>query len=647
MGVPEWDNEQAYESRPRKRKYENESTRLPIKTANGLVQQMPAKPIEERDANDTFSSLEDEGSEDDQLEAEQNNIPRLSQREEIMQAQEELAKAASSINEDPEENIGALRKLADIASSRDPTVTKLGLVTQMAVYKDIIPGYRIRPVSESEMKTKLSKEVRKLRDFEQSIVGGYQKYVKELGRIATLRAGPTGDDQGSLSNVAISCACGLLTAVPHFNFRTELLKILIDRLSARRVDSNSAACQNALENLFAGDDEGNASLEAVVMLAKTIKAKNYHVDESVLDLFLHLRLLTEFSSKGSRTTIDKPEADEMAVTGKPRKEQREFWTKKQRKAVKERKEIEKEFKEADAVVSHEQRDRNQAETLKLVFGVYFRILKARTPALMGPVLEGLVKYAHLINQDFFGDLLEALKELIIETEESGSKALDDVEGDGAIETTLAMDVPRNVTRESLLCVITAFALLQGQDASRAAATLHLDLDFFIAHLYRTLLPVGLNSDLELNARSLRLPDPHASAAPITKVNVSTTIVLLLRSLHAALLPATARAVPPVRIAAFTKQLVTTALQVPEKSCTALLGLLAQVLKQHKRKVTALWHTEERRGDGMFDAKSAKVEGSNPFAATVWEGELLRLHYAPAVRDGVKAIEEIIVTERSR
>jgi nucleolar complex protein 3 len=34
-----------------------------------------------------------------------------------------------------------------------------------------------------------------------------------------------------------------------------------------------------------------------------------------------------------------------------------------------------------------------------------------------------------------------------------------------------------------------------------------------------------------------------------------------------------------------------------------------------------------------------VEGSNPFAATVWEGELLRKHYCPKVREGVKLLEK--------
>lgn len=65
------------------------------------------------------------------------------------------------------------------------------------------------------------------------------------------------------------------------------------------------------------------------------------------------------------------------------------------------------------------------------------------------------------------------------------------------------------------------------------------------------------------------------------------------------------------------------------------------MKVHGRKVAALWNTEERKGDGVFDALRGDVEGSNPFASTVWEGELLRCHYVPAVREAVKWMERLV------
>lgn len=635
-----WNLEQDYETRPRKgKKKEKESTRLPIKTSEGLVQQFE----EPKEAPKEESDLEWLGAEESEEEVvEEVQKPTVPMRQQILEAKEELARIASLLNEDPEENVGAFKTLAQFGQSPNTTIKKLALATQLAIFKDVIPGYRIRPLSEEDMETKVSKEVRKLRAYEQALVGGYQSYIRELSKLAESGRGSGGKEGPSLSSVAIACACTLLTSVPHFNFRGELLKILVGKLSTRRVDDDFNKCRETIETLFLDDEDGTPSLDAVALLTKMMKGRGYRVDESVLNTFLHLRLLSEFSWKASTNHIDKPSREDDAADGAKLKAKRVFRTKKERKILKERKVVEKEMKQADATVTHEERDRMQSETLKLVFVTYFRILKLRSPTLMGAVLEGLARYAHLINQDFFGDLLEALKDLIGHAA-TGDDLEETEEGeDEDVETT------RNLTREALLCVITAFALLEGQDAHKAKTTLHLDLNFFVTHLYRTLYALSLNPDVELSAKSLHLPDPNdpnppSRTATNNKINIQTTTVLLLRSLSSVLLPPLAqRAVPPLRIAAFTKQLMTSSLQLPEKSCMAMMGLLGKVTKTHEKKIAALWNTEERRGDGTFDPLGGEVEGSNPFATTIWEGEILKKHFCPAVRDGVKTIEKNIL-----
>ena len=636
-----WNLEQDYETRPRKsKKKEKENTRLPIKTAEGRVEPLIVPDIKE-EAEDSWLGS-DEEQEPDAQEPVRVKVEelRVSSKQQVLEAKEELARIASLINEDPEEHVGGFRTLAQIAQSTNLTVKKLALATQLAVYKDVIPGYRIRPLGELDLTEKVSKEVRRLRTFEQGLVSSYQNYIKELAKRAKSSPGDVAEAAASLATVAINCACTLLLAVPHFNFRGDLIKILATKLSGKRIDKNFLKCRETLETLFHGDEDGTPSLDAVTTLTRMMKARDYGVDESVLNTFLHLRLLSEFSSKGSHNQIDQAAPDD-AVNGRKLKFKKEFRTKKQRKLLKERKVIEKEFKEADAIVSHEERDRMQAETLKLVFVTYFRILKARVPSLMGAVLEGLAKYAHLINQDFFGDLLEALKDLAIQA----AASLDETEEDDNF-TKDTHNATRNATRESLLCIITAFALLEGQDAHKAAVSLSLDLSFFTTHLYHSLHSLALNPDLELSAKSLRLPDPHStspSSLPDPKINIQTTPALLLRALTSILLPPIAtHSVPPVRVAAFAQQLLMSSLHLPEKSALAVMGLMGKVVKTHGRKIAGMWNTEERKGDGEFDALRGEVEGSNPFAGTVWEGELLRLHFCPGVRAGYEGVEKLVL-----
>lgn len=639
----QWNLEQDYEQRPRnQKKKEKENTRLPIKTAEGRVEQLQLPEIKE-DGEDSWPSSEND--DDDRASESPADVeadrPEIPVRQQIVEAKEELARVAGLIVENPEEHVGGYRTLAQIAASENPTIKKLALVTQLAVFKDVIPGYRIRPIAESDLAEKLSKEVRRLRSFEQALVGSYQTYVKELTQLAKSSHQDSLDGTTTVGHVAISCACALLLAVSHFNFRGELLKILINKLSGKKMDVSFHKCRETMETLFRDDEDGHTSLDAVTILTRMIKARNYRVDESVLNTFLHLRLLSEFSSKASQTQVDKLPA---GGKGKSVKVKKEFRTKKQRKQLKERKAVEKEFKEADAIVGLEERDRMQAETLKLVFVTYFRILKARTPALMGAVLEGLAKYAHLINQDFFGDLLEALKDLITSymTTEEINEDVATAEDATEPSTEEPAAPSTSATRASLLCITTAFALLAGQDAARAASFLRLDLTFFTTHLYRSLPLLALSPDLEHISRHQKRPrQPHipdTNTPPATKVvNLQTTPSLLLHALAANLTP---RPTPPVRVAAFTKQLLTMSLQLPEKPASALLALLhGQVVRTHGRKIAALWNTDETKGDGVFDPLGGDPDGSNPFAATVWEGELLRLHFCPGVREGVAELEK--------
>ena len=628
-----WSLEQDYEQRPRKQKKERENARLPIKTAEGRLEQLQIPEVTQDD--DGWSSSEHGSVEDSGPAQEETKVPI---RQQILEAKEELARLASLVNEDPEEHAGTFRALGQIATSSNPTIKKLALATQLAVYKDVIPGYRIRPIAEVDQTEKVSKDVRRLRAFEQSLVSSYQSYIKDLAICAKAREEGLSEGASHVKRVAIACTCTLLNAVPHFNFRGELLKILVGKLSTNKIDADFIKCRETLESLFHNDEDGTSSLDAVGLITKMMKARNYQIDESILNTFLHLRLLSEFSSKASQNRVDKASTDHYDE-GKKLKIKREFRTKKQRKIMKERKVVEKEFKEADATVSHEQRDRMQAETLKLVFVTYLRILKVRNPHLMGAVLEGLAKYAHIINQDLFGDLLEILKGFI--SNHQVSLKVDEVEEEEK-EDDESSKTFRDSIRESLLYITTAFALLEGQDIARSAPSLNLDLTDFIAHLYRCLNSFCLSPDIELSHKSLRLPDPHApppaSVTTAPRVNLQTTTVLMLRALTSILTP---RSAPPVRLGAFTKQLFTSTLQLPEKSTLAMVSLLNNVMKIHGRKVAALWNTEERKGDGVFDAMGGSLESSNPFASTIWDGELLKLHYAPTIRDGIRGIEKIV------
>lgn len=631
QNASQWDLEEAYERRTKKQKAKvKKSSKLPTIDQGKVEHIQREEAIESEDHDEADSMLgsaeSDEEDAGEGSDAASEPEPEKPLKEQILEAKEDLAKFAGLLSEDPEEHIGQLKNLAQIANNKNTTIQQLAMATQVAVFKDIIPGYRIRPLGDEDPKAKLSKEVKRLRNFEQTLVSCYREYLRNLAKRVKAGSKSATAVQSTVANTAMSCVSMLLEAVPHFNFRSELLSIIVTKLSSRQVDKDFVKAREALETLFQNDEDGNSSLEAVTLLTKMMKSKDYNIHESVLNTLLQLRLLSEYSYRASTNRIDKEEDADAGPALKQKKKQREFRTKRERKILRERKVVEKEMKEADAVVSHEERDSHQSEMLKQVFVAYFRILKARKPNLMGAVLEGLARYAHLINQDFFGDVLESLRDLI-----SIQDATDEAEDEQP-------DAPiRDRTRETLLCIVTASALLQGQDVVKSANALHLDLSFFSQRLY-ALVP--------LLAHDPAIETALSTTTANKRVNAQTPAVLLLRALDAQLLPSSnVRAVGPTLVAAFAKRLLSAALALPDRAALAVLALVKRVVRVHGTRIAALWYADERRGDGVFDMSRPDPESANPFAATVWEGELLRLHYSPKVRQLAIEIGEEVVSRR--
>lgn len=62
----------------------------------------------------------------------------------------------------------------------DPYIRKLTILSQLAVFKDIIPGYRIRELTDKEKAEKVSQMVTRTREWEQGLVSAYQSYLKCL-----------------------------------------------------------------------------------------------------------------------------------------------------------------------------------------------------------------------------------------------------------------------------------------------------------------------------------------------------------------------------------------------------------------------------------------------------------------------------------
>ncbi|TPX36912.1 hypothetical protein SmJEL517_g00999 [Synchytrium microbalum] len=514
--------------------------------------------------------------------------------------QETLASVASSIVGDPEQHMSGLKTLRELSGAQNPDskIRKLALLTQLAVYKDIIPGYRIRQLTEAEKKTKVSKDVKKLRNFEQGLLTQYQSYLQSLDSIIVSTRKKGADvpaSQLSVALVAINCMAELVSSVTHFNFRLNLLNALIARMTESAGSPLAEAiptCCQALKTVFEQDEDGEASLEAVKLVSEAVKARKYRVDEQVIETLLSLRLREEL-----------PSAQEASQREKKRKREEAHISRKLRKVGKKDGELLRELKEAEAEVDKGERSRLHTETLKYVFVTYFRILKeAEDSPLLPAVLEGLAKFSHLINIDFFGDLLSILRQI------SAAQY-------AAYQASLTTQTHYNAS-SSLHCIIASFRLLSGQGEA-----LNVDLRDFSAALYQQ-LPGGMMAALGSSEASDR----------------GNILALMLSGLELMLLKK--KQIPIDRVAAFAKRMLTIMTQLPSNGALACLNIMRSLLIRYP-KLTLMLDPEGRLGTGEYKPFLEDPDLSNAFSTSMWELSLMKRHYHPYVR---KLAQEVSVVD---
>jgi len=498
-----------------------------------------------------------------------------------------------------------------MSKSKNPLTCKLAILSLVPVYKSISPSYHIRPLSETEKKEKVTKEVAKLRFFEQQLVINYKHYIDLLAskssKFSTQAKSSPLDIEMSL--ISTNAACELASSLRFFNYRKEIFKILTRRIMKKPKNEYEfkvfEKCVKTLESLLIEDSlNGDISLEIVVLITKSIRRRDFNIDESVINILLSLTVLNDYSPN-KRELID----DDEKV--KIKKKDRVYLSKKQRKQLKEQKKVDEEMRNAEQAITAEERERNQAQLLKMLLMFYLEILKARPAKLMAAVLENLSKFGHMVNIDLMGDFLQVLREI-------------------SEELLLNKDLNSNEVRQILLCIITSFSLVANLPPKKVVV----DLNKFVDYLYSLLPNLCLDTEIEFSHKSLRLTDPLATTELNLKpnVNVSTKAELLLRCLNAIFF--NSKSGSSKRALAFTKRLYLSAMHLPEKTNIAILKFMDKLVGRYDD-IKSLYSTEDRVQNGVYYPEVDECERSNTEVAVLWENVALENHYATNVSMGIR------------
>uniref|UniRef100_A0A8C6XLL2 Nucleolar complex protein 3 homolog n=1 Tax=Naja naja TaxID=35670 RepID=A0A8C6XLL2_NAJNA len=498
-------------------------------------------------------------------------------KKKLQEKKMQIAVLASAILSDPENTIKKLKELRAMLMEQDPNVAvivrKLVMISLMELFKDVTPSYKIRPLTEREKNTKVKKETQKLREFEEGLVSQYKFYLENLeqcikdwkqrklkkSNVISVKA------YKGLAEIAVKCLCELLVALPHFNFHNNIIALVVPLMNddSKKI---SELCCDAIKGLFKQDKLGVASLGVVKVISGLVKSRNYDVRPEVLMVLLHLRI-KEVEVKKDAEDIT-PKKKIMTY-----KDKRKNLSRMQRKWKKAEEKLERELLEAEASENTAKKLKLHTETLNIVFLTYFRILKkAQKSPLVPAVLEGLAKFAHLINLEFFDDLLVVLHSLIVS---------------GVLSH-----------RESLHCILSAFHILSGQ-----GDVLNIDPLKFYTHLYKTLFKI------------------HAGAT-----NEDAAIVLQCLDI---MLAKRRKQVTQQRALAFIKRLTTMALQVLPNSSIGILATNRTLM--HIFPKTDLLLDNESQGSGLYLPELDQPEYCNAQNSALWELHSLLRHYHPVVQ----------------
>lgn len=559
-------------------KTKNVKMMLPIKTKDGVKKRTIEQEEEESD-----EEAEDETApeEDDKVEEEDEAMPGpevsvaelYAKRKELLNEKKiTIGSLASNFIEAPEERIMNLEKLVKMVDADEPkpielTVHRLAAASVLAILKDVTPGYKIHH-PELRPNEKLKKDTLKLQRYETTLLRCYKSYLLKLEKeINVLKSkGSKNANTTKQAGFYLDCMCKLLVAHPHFNFAQNILHAITPLLNHTN-EATRTMVKEAVRQIFQSDMRGEISFHAVKLINQLVKTRKHRVRNEVVDVLLSLRI--------KHVNLDQEKEKEIDLKRKEMRKQKLLEKNKISKQEKKRKKklevLEKELLEARGEEGKKVKERFFTETTKLAFTIYFRILKSYPQSkLIGSVMEGLAKFAHVINVEFFSDLIAVFQQLI----NSGTLGY----------------------RDTLLATSTVFTILSGQGEA-----LNIDPISFYGHLYSTIF--------QLDA-----------------LRMSKEVPLALSVLHDMLVKRRKK-VSKARVLAFSKRLSTLCLQLLHNGAAAGLGELRQLYSTHSAAMQLL-DNEHEVGSGVFDPSLPDPEHCSASNTTAWELALLERHYHP-------------------
>ncbi|KAH8369393.1 hypothetical protein KR009_009639, partial [Drosophila setifemur] len=500
----------------------------------------------------------------------------IARLQEIERQKYRIGIICSGLMEKPEDKMRHFHALYELMDETNPAtklpnlmpVRKLAMISTTEIFKDILPEYRVGQV-DTKMQT-LRKATLERVTYENALLQQFKKFLQKLEQFTAQvnkRGGRRTPQTIKLATVAVQCMCDLLVAHPYFNYVQNIAQLLVYMLNCNYHEMRVAVNQ-CFRTVFATDKKLEITLFIVRRINHLIKTKQNNVHVDCITCLMGLKI--------KNVNLDAEKENELKQKKLENHRQRLLsLSKKERKRRKKLTEVNRELEETRAEENKQVKHQKLTEIIKMVFTIYFRVLKNDpTSRVLSAILEGLAEFAHVINLEFFSDLIDVLNRILEDQEELGY-------------------------RERLHCIQTIFVILSGQ-----GEVLNIDPIRFYQHFYRNMLAVtaGKNHD---------------------------DFAIILRTLDEVLVKRR-RNMSQQRLMAFVKRLLTGSLHLLHHGTLATLGTIKQTF-QLTSVLDALLDTDTTIGSGRYDPELEDPEYCNAASTALYELTLLARHYHPTVR----------------
>ena len=539
----------------------------------------------------------------------------------------QLAGWASKLVSAPEENVGLLKELRTFSAANKGRAAALSILTEAQVYKDLAPAYRIRSITEKEAETTVSKDVAKLRSYEQSFLNSYVRFVRSMSSLTRSRVGKLNGPKDAVSKktdllirtrrAACTASAELLRALPHFN-EADLLVDIVCALTSDREEELRKEAANSLRTVLGEAHRASGPTLATCVtianrLSKTATNKSSIVSAETIEPLLGIKFASfpllpigkndgkkKGNFKGKNKKVNQRNAAKLA---KEESVKAQF-------ARENETQVMRDLREAEAEPSPQEMFTARKMLLDAVCRALFNVIhrasvavenakesgndgSGRTkkpPPALAPALHGLLRVTEYIAIDIVEAILAALGPLL--------------------------DSQRLPLSTRLRCLSAAYAILAQHAITTKASDDTVTAD-----------ASGLDRALYAAANSL-----YARGTPLKGAEDIT--VEFTRALAAAI---GFREMPVARAAAFSRRIGMSAVGCALTHASSLALLVAMQFVAPRRVVSCVFKSGATEFVQEFESEIEDPDAAGAQHSGVWELSALIHHYHPTVREVANAI----------